>query len=130
MEDKNRNFRSYYYDKVGFRAVEEKKSLEILFKESPIDKKKLSHFTLRFTVPNTFRKTIYSILLGVLPTLRQMWEFVEEQRKEVFDDLVYNLRLLQLYNPQLFTKPQIYVLMRALESGKFKIKLPPTVEQS
>jgi len=64
MEDRNRNFRSYYYEKVGFRAVEEKKSLEILFKESPIDKKKLSHFTLRFTVPNTFRRAIYSVLLG------------------------------------------------------------------
>lgn len=64
MEDRNRNFRSYYYDKVGFRAVEEKKSLEILFKENPIDKKKLSHFTLRFTVPNTSRHVLYCVLLG------------------------------------------------------------------
>ena len=32
MEDA-RNFRSTYYEKVGCRSVEEKKSLEILLKE-------------------------------------------------------------------------------------------------
>ena len=29
-DDPQRNFRSAYYEKVGFRGVEEKKSLEIL----------------------------------------------------------------------------------------------------
>lgn len=32
-EDPQRNFRSVYYEKVGFRGVEEKKSLEILLKD-------------------------------------------------------------------------------------------------
>lgn len=32
-EDSQRNFRSVYYEKVGFRGVEEKKSLEILLKD-------------------------------------------------------------------------------------------------
>lgn len=32
-EDFQRNFRSVYYEKVGFRGVEEKKSLEILLKD-------------------------------------------------------------------------------------------------
>ena len=59
-----RNFRSYYYEKVGFRVVEEKKSLEILLKEKPIDKMKLTHFALRFPVPNIHRNALYCILLG------------------------------------------------------------------
>jgi hypothetical protein len=29
MATDERNFRSYYYEKVGFRGVEEKKTLEI-----------------------------------------------------------------------------------------------------
>ena len=32
-EDSQRNFRSVYYEKVGFRGVEEKRSLEILLKD-------------------------------------------------------------------------------------------------
>ncbi|KAG2458118.1 SYC2L protein, partial [Polypterus senegalus] len=35
-EDPQRNFRSIYYEKVGFRGVEEKKSLEILLKDDPL----------------------------------------------------------------------------------------------
>lgn len=35
-DDPQRNFRSAYYEKVGFRGVEEKKSLEILLKENPL----------------------------------------------------------------------------------------------
>lgn len=37
-EDPQRNFRSAYYEKVGFRGVEEKKSLEILLKDNPLGK--------------------------------------------------------------------------------------------
>ena len=46
-----RNFRSYYYEKVGFRGVEKKKSLEILLKDQPLDVIKLKQFCLRFPVP-------------------------------------------------------------------------------
>lgn len=35
-EDPQRNFRSAYYEKVGFRGVEEKRSLEILLKDNPL----------------------------------------------------------------------------------------------
>lgn len=43
MEDA-RNFRSSYYEKVGCRSVEEKKSLEILLKENPVNLPKLKQF--------------------------------------------------------------------------------------
>lgn len=35
-DDPQRNFRSAYYEKMGFRGVEEKKSLEILLKDNPL----------------------------------------------------------------------------------------------
>ena len=60
-----RNFRSYYYEKVGFRGVEEKKSLEILLKEQPIDVVKLKHFCLRFPVAGVHRNFLWKILLGI-----------------------------------------------------------------
>ena len=49
MED-GRNFRSIYYEKVGCRSVEEKKSLEILLKENPVFKAKLLQFLKLFSV--------------------------------------------------------------------------------
>ncbi|CAL7937883.1 unnamed protein product [Xylocopa violacea] len=58
-----RNFRSSYYEKVGFRSVEEKRSLEILLKERPLDKAKLKQFCLRFTVPTIHRNFLWKILL-------------------------------------------------------------------
>nr|CAD7587537.1 unnamed protein product [Timema genevievae] len=65
MAGDERNFRSSYYEKVGFRSVEEKKSLEILLKDKPLDKIKLKQFSLRFTVPGIYRSFIWKILLGV-----------------------------------------------------------------
>lgn len=38
----------------------------------------------------------------------------------MFEDLVHGLRLLHLNNPQI-TKPQLYVLMKALENGNLKL---------
>ncbi|KAG5849869.1 hypothetical protein ANANG_G00076270 [Anguilla anguilla] len=51
-EDPQRNFRSAYYEKVGFRGVEEKKSLEILLKDNPLDVEKLCTFSQRFPLPS------------------------------------------------------------------------------
>lgn len=59
-----RNFRSSYYEKVGCRGVEEKKSLEILMKEKPWDRVKLKQFCLRFTVPAAYRNLVWKVLLG------------------------------------------------------------------
>lgn len=64
MATDERNFRSAYYEKVGFRSVEEKKSLEILLKDKPLDKSKLRQFCLRFSVPATYRNLLWKLLLG------------------------------------------------------------------
>lgn len=65
VDDTCRNFRSYYYGKVGCRGVEEKKSLEILLNEDPLDEEKISHFCLRFPVPALYRHQLWKILLGM-----------------------------------------------------------------
>lgn len=64
MAKDERNFRSYYYEKFGFRGVESK-SLEILLKDKPLDVIKLKQFCLRFPVPILHRNKVWKILLGI-----------------------------------------------------------------
>lgn len=68
-----RNFRSSYYEKVGFRNVEEKKSLEVLLKDKNLDRCKVKHFCLRFTVPATYRGFLWDLALGKRFDLFFMW---------------------------------------------------------
>ena len=67
-----RNFRSHYYEKVknaiskkipfqiqvGFRGVEEKKSLDLLLGEKPVDLAGIQNFCLRFPLPSIYRTQV------------------------------------------------------------------------
>ena len=64
MADQERNFRSQYYDKVGFRSVEEKKSIESLLKDKTMKHEKLVQFCIRFGLPAMYRLYVWKILLG------------------------------------------------------------------
>lgn len=64
MQNDERNFRSSYYEKVGCRSVEEKKSIEILFKDKYLDKIKIGEFCLRFNVPIAYRNLVWQLLFG------------------------------------------------------------------
>lgn len=46
-----RNFRASYLERLGCRSVDERKNLEILLKENPVNKIKLKNFCLRFVIP-------------------------------------------------------------------------------
>ena len=61
-----RNFRSAYLEKVGIKGVEEKKSLEILLKEQPLNIIKLNQFCIRFPVPASYRPYLWKVLLGTI----------------------------------------------------------------
>lgn len=74
MED-TRNFRSIYYEKVGCRSVEEKKSLEILLKENPVNLPKLRQFLKLFAVPSLQRAIIYNVVLNVYPIYMESKEW-------------------------------------------------------
>uniref|UniRef100_UPI00358FC54C TBC1 domain family member 7 isoform X1 n=1 Tax=Myxine glutinosa TaxID=7769 RepID=UPI00358FC54C len=95
-EDSVRNFRSHYYEKVGFRGVEEKRSLEVLLKEEPLDLDKLCMFTQRFPIPALYRVMVWKVLLGILPSYQSCHGVVIQQRTEQYKDLKHAIELLRL----------------------------------
>ncbi|KAI5641078.1 rab-GTPase-TBC domain-containing protein [Phthorimaea operculella] len=121
-----RNFRSSYYEKVGCRGVEEKKSLEILMKEKPWDKVKLKQFCLRFTVPAAYRNLVWKVLLDILPVYPDSHQFVSEQRTGQYQDLLYAVKMLELVDK---TMPRSVVLLQMwlLETEQLK---PPNFPET
>ncbi|KAJ7986355.1 hypothetical protein DPEC_G00339060 [Dallia pectoralis] len=114
-EDPQRNFRSAYYEKVGFRGVEEKKSLEILLKENPLDVEKLNTFSQRFPLPSMYRIHVWKVLLGILPPHNDSHSLVGGYRREQYQDVLEALtvmRFIQRATPQTL----VYLRMFQLES--------------
>lgn len=96
MQTDERNFRSTYYEKVGCRGVEEKRSLEILLKDKPFSRIKLKQFCLSFTMPAVHRALLWNLLLGVAPIYPDSHEYVMAQRAAVNEDLLRALRVLRI----------------------------------
>lgn len=120
MAEDVRNFRAYYYDKFGFRGVEEKKSIEILLKEKSLDLAKLSEFCIRFPVPAMHRFLVWKVMLGVLPPYYDIHEFVLEQRRQQYEDLNNCLRVTKRIGD--IPKPEIFLRMFLLETGNWKLE--------
>ena len=68
-----RNFRSQYYEKVGFRGVDERKTLDLLLSEDPINLNKLQNFALQFSIPSFDRILVWKFMLGMkfMPNRKQ-----------------------------------------------------------
>lgn len=96
MAEDQRNFRSYYYAKVGFPSVDEKKSLEKMFKENKLDDVKFAEFSIRFPIPTMYRLIIWKILLHVLPLYQCNHDFVWKVKCEMYDDFYLTVLLMQL----------------------------------
>nr|CAI5828651.1 unnamed protein product [Callosobruchus analis] len=118
MAADERNFRSLYYEKVGFRSVEEKKSLEILLKDKPLDCGKLKQFCLRFSVPATYRNLVWRILLGVIPVHVECHAFIMEQREQEYNDLLRALNVMRIVD-QNTSKAHVFLAMWLLHTGNF-----------
>ncbi|NXN06514.1 TBCD7 protein, partial [Indicator maculatus] len=132
-DDSQRNFRSVYYEKVGFRGVEEKKSLEILLKDDRLGKltslfpllpwcfgadiEKLCTFSQRFPLPSMYRILVWKVLLGIIPPHHESHALVMKYRKEQYWDVHHALRVIRFIND---STPQVDVFLRIhqLESGK------------
>ncbi|XP_068977590.1 TBC1 domain family member 7 isoform X3 [Bombus flavifrons] len=122
-----RNFRSSYYEKVGFRSVEEKRSLEILLKERPLDKAKLKQFCLRFTVPTKYRNFLWKVLLDVIPIYIDSHKFIISQRKAEFQDLQKALKVTKILDD--YTKPHLMLLtMWLLRTRRAKLDMNTQLE--
>ncbi|XP_054577439.1 TBC1 domain family member 7 isoform X3 [Eptesicus fuscus] len=131
-DDSQRNFRSVYYEKVGFRGVEEKKSLEILLKDDRLDIEKLCTFSQRFPLPSMYRALVWKVLLGILPPHHESHAQVMMYRKGQYSDVLHALKVVRFVSdatPQV----EVYLRMYQLESGKLprspSFPLPKAFEQ-
>ncbi|XP_059736366.1 TBC1 domain family member 7 isoform X2 [Bos taurus] len=116
-EDSQRNFRSVYYEKVGFRGVEEKKSLEILLKDDRLDIEKLCTFSQRFPLPSMYRALVWKVLLGILPPHHESHVQVMTYRKEQYSDVLHALKVIRFVSDAT-PQSEVYLYMHRLESGK------------
>ncbi|KAM9307805.1 TBC1 domain family member 7 [Gastrophryne carolinensis] len=115
-EDSQRNFRSVYYEKVGFRGVEEKKSLEILLKDDRLDLEKLCTFSQRFPLPSMYRILVWKVLLGILPPHQETHSEVMVHRREQYSDVHHALQVIRLIN-EATPKTEVFLRMHQLETG-------------
>lgn len=113
----DRNFRSNYYKKFGFRNIEEKKSIELLLKEHPLDVEKLRLFCLRFPVSAKYRLYLWKIVLGVLPANQDSHEFVMTQRKEQYENLRHALEVMRKVDKDMPTSV-VFLKMFLIEEGR------------
>jgi hypothetical protein len=112
---------------VGFRSVEEKKSLEMLLRDQPFDKAKLKQFCLRFTVPVIYRNLLWKILLGIIPVYEESHNFVMRQRTSEFQDLRKALTDAKITDDS--TKPhQMFLIMWLLRTRTAKIDISSQLE--
>lgn len=112
---------------MGFRSVEEKKSLEMLLRDQPFDKAKLKQFCLRFTVPGMYRNLLWKILLGVIPIYEECHEFIMAQRTAEFKDLKKALKNAKIADDS--TMPhQMFLMMWLLRTRRAKIDIHSQLE--
>ncbi|XP_054162586.1 TBC1 domain family member 7-like [Oppia nitens] len=128
MMSDDRNFRYFYYEKVGFRGVEEKKSLDILLTEKPNDLlSKLSAFAHRFPIPGMYRKLIWKLLLDVM-TVNELQSnsvdnsFVCREQLHHCYDLRRALEIM-LYTDNSTGHSKLMVLMYFLEFAELNINI-------
>ncbi|XP_061391941.1 TBC1 domain family member 7 [Musca vetustissima] len=117
MTADERNFRSSYYEKVGCHSVEEKKSLNKLLQDNIRNHVKLKQFCLSYTVPTTHRSLLWNIILGVMPLHKNSTEFIMDQRKAVYDDLLRAVTIMQYVNAST-PKSKILLSMWQLENNR------------
>ncbi|XP_064603429.1 TBC1 domain family member 7-like [Liolophura sinensis] len=116
-----RNFRTYYYEKFGVRTVEEKRSIEILLKEQPLNIEKLFQFCWRFPVPSMYRVLVWKFLLGILPSNQSSQEFVWKQRKQQYEDLLHAVRVLGRVNSHT-PLSEVFLKMYLVEEGALQFQ--------
>ncbi|XP_072014550.1 TBC1 domain family member 7-like [Amphiura filiformis] len=125
------NFRAHYYDKVGFRGVEEKKSLQILLNEDPVDIEKLITFCLRFPLPVMYRPHVWKLVLGIVPPHPESYEFVMQQRSQQYDDLRHTLKVTESIDEGT-SMSMAFLKMFLLQEGRLPMddsNLPQNKEQ-
>lgn len=91
-----RNFRSQFYGRVGLHEVEEKRAVEALLKEHPLNGKKFAHFAQRSVVPTAYRNLVWKLMLGIAPRYAESKDYVTQQQTLMYEELWYSLKALGL----------------------------------
>ncbi|XP_042662859.1 TBC1 domain family member 7 isoform X2 [Tyto alba] len=123
-DDSQRNFRSVYYEKVGFRGVEEKKSLEILLKDDRLDIEKLCTFSQRFPLPSMYRILVWKVLLGIIPPHHESHALVMKYRKEQYWDIHHALHVIRFINDSTPQEPEDEVFLAIAKAMEEMVEDP------
>jgi len=124
-----KNFRSHYYEKVGFRGVEEKKSLDLLLGERPIDLARIHNFSLRFPLPGIYRAQVWQLLLGVLPVYTTSTEWVWRERVEQFRESERALTVTKKISKDTDKNTRITIIW-LMENNKLKFDLAAQLKEA
>lgn len=121
-----RNFRMLYYEQLGLRNVDQKKALEILLSEDPLDQEKLKIFSQQFILPAVLRPVVWKVLLNITPIHKESMEFVVRERQGQYNDLKQALATMNMISidPDLHEENQPHktiVLMYLLENGMLSV---------
>jgi len=109
----NRNFRLLYYEHLGLHNVEQKKALDQLLSEDPINTDKLKIFSEEFVLPATLRPFVWKVLLHILPVHQESMEFVKTQREGQYEDSRQALATMRLLTDKVHeTIKTMYLLER------------------
>ncbi len=96
-----RNFRSAYYKSLGVRANESndaqiKQLFDELLQKSVVSKVKLKSIVLRCGVYREFRPVVWKLALDILPEQQCLWDFVQQEKECMFNDLADLLAVVSL----------------------------------
>ena len=90
----DRNFRSHYYEKVGFKGVDERKTVELLLAEDPINVDKCACFAVKCSVPTERRLTLWKVVLGVAALHPSNAAVVDKWRRKPYHDVLRALKVM------------------------------------
>ncbi|XP_028408558.1 TBC1 domain family member 7-like isoform X2 [Dendronephthya gigantea] len=119
-----RNFRSWYYENLGLRGVEQRKALDLLLKDDDIDLDKLKTFCLQFGLPAIRRPIVWKLLLGILPRHQQSHKFIKIQQSEQVEHLLSTLKIIRKLSEKNDSVPSQIVQMYLLNEGEMGFMQP------
>lgn len=115
----DRNFRSHYYEKVGFKGVDERKALEILWHEDPLNLDKFANFALKHPIPSCDRLSVWKVILGVAPRFAKNKENTWKWKTLPYED---NLRFMKTAGriTDEMPKAQMQTILWLLSQGELR----------
>jgi len=113
---------------MGFRGVKEKKSLDLLLGEKPVDLARIQNFCLRFPLPSIYRTQVWKLCLGILPRFTSSEEYVWLQRSEQYNESERALTLTKKLSPNSAPETRA-TLVWLLETRRMRFDLADQLQE-